>query len=156
MLFKYRTQYVSKFGKLSHKWPQYWKRSVFIPIPKQGNGKECSNYRTIVLISRASKVMLKILQATFLRVPPGSSVHGISQARILEWVAMPSSRGPAQPRDQTHICTSPALAGRFFTASAPWEAPEGAGKNNNHKICSPVHGILQARVLELGAIAFSK
>jgi len=62
MLFKYRTQYVSKFGKLSHKWPQYWKRSVFIPIPKQGNGKECSNYRTIVLISRASKVMLKILQ----------------------------------------------------------------------------------------------
>ena len=62
MLFKYPTQYVRKFGKLSHKWPQYWKRSVFIPIPKQGNSKECSNYRTIVLISHASKVMLKILQ----------------------------------------------------------------------------------------------
>ena len=46
----------------TQQWPQYWKRSVFIPIPKQGNGKECSNYRTIVLISRASKVMLKILQ----------------------------------------------------------------------------------------------
>ena len=42
--------------------PQDWKRSVFIPIPKKGNVKECSNYRTIVLISHASKVMLKILQ----------------------------------------------------------------------------------------------
>ena len=46
----------------TQQWPQDWKRSVFIPIPKQGNGKECSNYRTIVLISRASKVMLNILQ----------------------------------------------------------------------------------------------
>ena len=44
-------------------WPQDWKRSVFIPIPKKGNAKECSNYRTIALISQASKVMLKILQA---------------------------------------------------------------------------------------------
>ena len=44
-------------------WPQDWKRSVFIPIPKKGNAKECSNYRTIALISHARKVMLKILQA---------------------------------------------------------------------------------------------
>ena len=43
--------------------PQDWKRSVFIPIPKKGNAKECSNYRTIAFISHASKVMLKILQA---------------------------------------------------------------------------------------------
>ena len=43
--------------------PQDWKRSVFIPIPKKGNAKECSNYRTIALISHISKVMLKILQA---------------------------------------------------------------------------------------------
>ena len=43
-------------------WPQDWKRSVFIPIPKKGNAKECSNYRTIVLISHTSQVMLKILQ----------------------------------------------------------------------------------------------
>ena len=42
--------------------PQDWKRSVFIPIPKKGNAKECSNYHTIALISQASKVMLKILQ----------------------------------------------------------------------------------------------
>ena len=44
-------------------WPQDWKRSVFIPIPKKGNAKECSNYRIIALISHTSKVMLKILQA---------------------------------------------------------------------------------------------
>ena len=44
-------------------WPQDWKRSVFIPIPKRGNAKECSNYHTIALISHARKVMLKILQA---------------------------------------------------------------------------------------------
>ena len=44
-------------------WPQDWKRSVFIPVPKKGNAKECSNYCAIVLISHASKVMLKILQA---------------------------------------------------------------------------------------------
>ena len=47
----------------SQQWPQDWKRSVFFPIPKKGNAKECSNYRTIALISHASKVMLKILQA---------------------------------------------------------------------------------------------
>ena len=44
--------------------PQDWKRSVFMPIPKKGNGKECSNYHTITLISYTSKVMLKILQAS--------------------------------------------------------------------------------------------
>ena len=47
----------------TQQWPQDWKRSVFIPIPKKGNAKECSNYRTIALISHAGKVMLKILQA---------------------------------------------------------------------------------------------
>jgi len=49
-------------------WPQDWKRSVFIPIPKKGNAKECSNYHTIALISHARKVMLKILQ-------PSVSLH---------------------------------------------------------------------------------
>ena len=47
----------------TQQWPQDWKRSVFIPIPKKDNPKECSNYHTIALISHASKVMLKILQA---------------------------------------------------------------------------------------------
>ena len=62
MLGKCCTQYASKFGKLC---TQDWKSSVFIPIPKKGDAKECSNYCTIALISHASKVMLKILQARF-------------------------------------------------------------------------------------------
>ena len=49
----------------TQQWPQGWKKSVFIPIPKKGNAKECSNDRTIALISHDSKVMLKILQIIF-------------------------------------------------------------------------------------------
>ena len=47
----------------TQQWPQDWKRSAFIPIPKKGNTKQCSNYHTMALISHAGKVMLKILQA---------------------------------------------------------------------------------------------
>ena len=49
----------------TQQWPQDWKRSVFIPVAKKGNAKECSNYYTIALIPQASKVMLKILQVRF-------------------------------------------------------------------------------------------
>ena len=62
MLLKYCTQYSSKFWK-SQQWPRDWKRSVVIPVPKKSSAKECSNYWTTVLISHASKVMVKILQA---------------------------------------------------------------------------------------------
>ena len=62
MLLKCCTKYVSKFGKLSSG-HRTGKGQFFIPIPKKGNAKECSNYHTIALISHASKVMLKILQA---------------------------------------------------------------------------------------------
>ena len=51
----------------TQQWPQNWQRSVFIPIPKKGNAKECSNYHTITLISHTSKVMLKILQVRLQR-----------------------------------------------------------------------------------------
>ena len=61
MLLKCRIPYANKSRR--EQWPEDWKRSVFIPISKKGNAKECSNYRTIALISHASKVMLKILQA---------------------------------------------------------------------------------------------
>ena len=47
----------------TQQWPQEWKKSVFIPIPKKSNAKECSNYHTITLISHARKIILKILQA---------------------------------------------------------------------------------------------
>ena len=49
----------------TQQWPQDWKRSVFIPVPKNGNAKECSNYHTTALISHTSKVMLKVFQAKF-------------------------------------------------------------------------------------------
>ena len=49
----------------TQQWPQDWKRSVFIPVPKKGNAKECSNYHTIALITHASKVMLKTLQVRY-------------------------------------------------------------------------------------------
>ena len=62
MLLKCCTQYVSKFGKLSSG-HRTGKSSNFIPIPKKENAKKCLNYHTLVLISHASKVMLKILQA---------------------------------------------------------------------------------------------
>ena len=61
MLLKCCTQHANKFGK--QQWPQNWKRLVFIPNPKKGNTKECSNCHTVALISHACKVMLKILQA---------------------------------------------------------------------------------------------
>ena len=50
---------------------------------------------------------------------PGSSVHRISQARRLEWVAMPSSRGSYRPRDQTHVSCDSCIAGGYFTGEAP-------------------------------------
>ena len=56
--------------------------------------------------------------------PPGSSVHGILQARILEWVAMPFSRGSSWPRDRTQVS---GIAGKFFTIWASWEAPSTMG-----------------------------
>ena len=59
MLLKCCTQYSSR--KIQQ-WPQDWKKSVFIPIPKKGNAKEYSNYRTMALISHASKVLLEILK----------------------------------------------------------------------------------------------
>ena len=54
--------------------------------------------------------------------PQGSSVRGLLQARTLEWVAMPSSRGSSDPEIEPESLTSPALAGRLFTTSATWEA----------------------------------
>ena len=57
----------------TQQWPQEWKRAIFIPIPKKGNAKEYSNYHMIVLISHASKVMLKILQARLQQYLPEDS-----------------------------------------------------------------------------------
>ena len=78
----------------TQQWPQDWKRSAFIPIPKKGNAKECSNYCTIALISYAAAAAAKSLQSCLTLCdpidgsPPGSPVPGILQARTLEWGAI--------------------------------------------------------------------
>ena len=82
----------------TQQWPQDWKRSVFIPIPKKGNAKEYSNYCTIVLISHASKVMLKILQA--FRLQQASTVHEL-------WTSRCSSQFLKRQRSQRSNCQHP-------------------------------------------------
>ena len=62
---------------------------------------------------------------------PGSAVHGILQARILEWVAAAFSMASSQPRDRTMSLMCPALAGGFFSTSATWEACNNDGKSQN-------------------------
>ena len=101
--------------------------------------------------------------------PPGSSVHGISQARILEWVAISFSRGSSRPRNRTQVSC---IAGIFFTVWATRESPKVKGIDLlllSHFGCvqlcatrdgsppgSPVPGILQARILEWVTISFSR
>ena len=100
--------------------------------------------------------------------PPDSSIHGISQARILEWVAIPFSRGSSPPKDQTWVSC---IAGRFY---ANWATREAPGYSVKVKVsvtqppptlcdpmdcsppCSSVHGTLQARILEWVAISLSR
>ena len=72
--------------------------------------------KTSYLLSHLSCVQLFVTLWT----PPGSSVHGILQARILEWVAMPSSRGSSQPRDGTQVSHAPCIGSMFFTTLPPW------------------------------------
>ena len=162
----------------NQQWPQDYKRSVFNPVPKKGNAKEYSNYHTIVLISHASSVTLKILQARLQQyvnweIPDVQAgfrkgrgtrdqivniywiiekarefqkniwsevkvaqlclilcdlmdyiVHGILQARILEWVAVPFSRGSSQPRDGTHVSH---IAGGLVTS---WDTREAHSYNS--------------------------
>ena len=72
----------------TQQWPQDWKRSVFIPIPKKGSAKECSNYCTIALISHASKVILKIVQAR-LQLDKAMATHSSTLAWKTPWTKEP-------------------------------------------------------------------
>ena len=86
--------------------------------------------------------------------PPGSSVHGILQTRILEWVAIPFPGGSSQPRDQTHVSCASALA------AATAKSLQLHLTLCNPMDCSPpgsfVHGLLQARILEWFALSCSR
>ena len=96
----------------TQQWPQDWKRSVFIPIPKKGNDKECSNYRTIALISHASKVMLKILQARLSqcvnRELPAVQA-GFRKGRGTTEIKLPTSAGSWKKRESSRKTSISAL-----------------------------------------------
>ena len=91
----------------TQQWPQDWKRSVFIPIPKKGNAKECSNYHTIALISQASKVMLKILQAR-LRQYVNHELPGVQAGEEPE-IKLPTSVGSSKNQESSRKASTSAL-----------------------------------------------
>ena len=83
---------------------------------------QASRHRTLRKLLRRRACMLSHFSRVRLCVTPGSSVHGISQARLLEWVAVPSFRDLPDPGMEPASLVSPASAGGFFTTSATWEA----------------------------------
>ena len=95
----------------TQQWPQDRKRSVFIPIPKKGNAKECSNYRTVALISHASKVMLKILQARlqqYVNCELPDVQAGLEKAEEPE-IKLPTSAGSWKKQDSSRKTSLSAL-----------------------------------------------
>ena len=95
----------------TQQWPQDWKRSVFISIPKKGNAKECSNYRSIALISHASKVMLKTLQARlqqYVNRELPDIQAGFRKAEEPE-IILPASTGSWRKQDNSRNTTTSAI-----------------------------------------------
>ena len=186
-------------------WPQDWERSVFIPIPKKNNAKECSNYHTIALISHASKVLLKILQARLqqyvnrelsdvqvdFRKGRGTRDQIANICCIIEkarefqknicsccccccccyiTLVMSDSVRPHrwQPTRLPHPWDSPGkniAVGWHFLLQCMKVKSESEFSQSYPTLSDPmncslpgssIHGIFQARVLEWGAIAFSK
>ena len=96
-------------------WPRDWKKSVFIPIPKKGNTKECSNYHTIALISHTSKVMLKFLQARpqqYVNDEPPDVQAGFRKGRgtrdqivNILWIIKKAKRIPNRERSMSRLYT---------------------------------------------------
>ena len=89
----------------NQQWPQDWERSVFIPIPKKGNAKECSNYHTIALISHASKVTLKILQARLQQYVNRELLDiqaGLKKAEETE-IKLPTSAGSWRKQESIYL-----------------------------------------------------
>ena len=92
----------------TQQWPQDWKKSVFIPIPKKGNAKECSNYCTMALISHANKIMLKILKARFYCMWIKNLQmyqSGLKRAEELE-ITLPTSAGLQKKQGNSRIIST--------------------------------------------------
>ena len=107
MLWKCYTQYASK--QKTQQWPQDWKRSVFIPIPKKGNAKESSNYHTIAVISHASKVMLKILQARLQQYVNHELPDMVLEKAEEREIRLPTSDGPRKKKESSRKTSISAL-----------------------------------------------
>ena len=98
-----------QIGK-TQQWLQDWKRSVFIPIPKKGNAKECSNYCTIALISHASKVMLKILQARLQQWTMNFQTFNLDLEKAVEpEIKLPTSIGSSRKQENSRKTSISAL-----------------------------------------------
>ena len=95
----------------NEQWPQDWKWSVFIPIPKKGNAKECSNYHTIALISHASKVMLKILQARLQQYVNSKlpDVQAVLEKAEEPEIKLPTSVGSSKKQESSRKTSTTAL-----------------------------------------------
>ena len=93
----------------TQQWPQDWKRSVFIPIPKKGNAKECSNYRTIAVISHASKIMLKILQARLQQLVNFQMFKLVLEKAEEPEIKVPTSAGSWKKQESSRKTSSSAL-----------------------------------------------
>ena len=95
----------------TQQWPQDWKRSVFIPIPKKGNAKGCSNYHTIALISHASKVMLKTLQARLQQYVNHKlpDVQAVLEKAEEPEIKLPTSAGSSKKRENSRKTSISAL-----------------------------------------------
>ena len=93
----------------TQQWPQDWKRSVFIPIPKKDNAKECSNYLTIALISHASKVMLKILQARLQQNMNFQMFKLVFEKAEEPEIKLPTSSGSSKKQDSSRKTSISAL-----------------------------------------------
>ena len=90
-------------------WPQDWKRSVFIPIPKKDNAKECSNYHTIALISHTSKVMLKILQARLQQYMNFQMFKLVLEKAEEPEIKLPTSVGSSKKQESSRKTSTSAL-----------------------------------------------
>ena len=98
----------------TQQWPQDWKRSAFIPIPKKGNARECSNYLTIALLSHASKVTLKILHAR-LQQYVNCELSDVQEKAEKPEIKLPTSFGPSKKRESSRKTSTSAL----LTTSKP-------------------------------------
>ena len=110
----------------TQQWPQDWKRSVFIPISKKGNAKECSNYHTIALISHASKVMLRILQARLQQYVNRELPHVQAGFRKAEEpdIKLPTSAGSLKKQESSRKTSISAL----LTMPKPLYVSQQTGK----------------------------